>query len=125
MQFQLTRPMRGEPYAVCILGRVLFISTHSPHAGRTATVTCVKAFSEHFNSLAPCGANHSAEMAEKYDSPFQLTRPMRGEPKIYAVDKTGNEFQLTRPMRGEPCVCEVNAEHSVISTHSPHAGRTR
>ena len=56
-EFQLTRPVWGEPIISC-----------SEH--------CVI----HFNSLAPCGANPADKQACTSISTFQLTRPVWGEP---------------------------------------------
>ena len=105
-----------------------YISTHSPHAGRTFLQDNSAAKTAHFNSLAPCGANPIASLTFSNCALFQLTRPMRGEPPSIVIDCTSVKisthsphagrttlsrvfliiidlFQLTRPMRGEPCVC--------------------
>ena len=100
--FQLTRPMRGEPLNHASVSLSKWISTHSPHAGRTEfAVACAK-YLKNFNSLAPCGANPDN----------------RGAPML------ARKFQLTRPMRGEPNFGLSKNSLSLISTHSPHAGRT-
>ena len=60
--FQLTRPMRGVT-ALIIRGVVrLYISTHTPHAGRDVVKRLI----------ASCSA-------------FQLTRPMRGVTPVAAA----------------------------------------
>ena len=102
----------------------------------------------HFNSLAPCGANQQDQFQNLQYQKFQLTRPVRGEPRLHlhqwrvdaisthspragrtlrGRDDTENtaQFQLTRPVRGEPVVRCRYFEYSWISTHSPRAGRTR
>ena len=56
-EFQLTRPVWGEPNLA--VGRKFDrdISTHSPRVGRTMLLLFVCDFVKNFNSLAPCGAN--------------------------------------------------------------------
>ena len=78
-----------------------------------------------FNSLAPCGANPHKDKGRHPKQPFQLTRPVWGEP-IYELDNREEwtnfnslapcganllevymsnmilKFQLTRPVWGEP-----------------------
>ena len=79
---------------------------------------------------------------------FQLTRPVRGEPRARRayLHEAGNFnslapcganrakvsnatsawlFQLTRPVRGEPRSVHQGVFDLRISTHSPRAGRTR
>ena len=78
------------------------ISTHSPRVGRTAVTLKAPKATLHFNSLAPCGANRIISMIEVTTSPFQLTRPVWGEPLFrYSASAYG-----------------------AISTHSPRVGRT-
>ena len=57
---------------------------------------------EHFNSLAPCGANRDLD----------------------ADDPEGCIFQLTRPVWGEPQGDDYKGDNIQISTHSPRVGRT-
>ena len=56
-RFQLTRPVRGEPLPQTKSWIVWDISTHSPRAGRTGANVGALIRVNHFNSLAPCGAN--------------------------------------------------------------------
>ena len=78
------------------------ISTHSPRAGRTY-MSCTAFLSlYHFNSLAPCGANLRSSLACLLVGSFQLTRPVRGEPRRRRRRRGAAGFQLTRPVRGEP-----------------------
>ena len=102
LTFQLTRPVRGEPYLSESSTLILAISTHSPRAGRTENCLHFLNAPSHFNSLAPCGANPVCEKPACCRSSFQLTRPVRGEPIDYMVNGVPVE----------------------ISTHSPRAGRT-
>ena len=145
--FQLTRPMRGEPFRLCLLVFFCPISTHSPHAGRTTTSSKMTVKQIHFNSLAPCGANLIITQFLITRMIFQLTRPVRGEPLfagcklnrlcnfnslapcganrfILFVINCAISFQLTRPVRDEPFVSYNFFIYLFISTHSPHAGRT-
>ena len=58
-EFQLTRPVWGEPIII-VIGAVIYgISTHSPRVGRTLTARC----------------------ATNRKRAFQLTRPVWGEPR--------------------------------------------
>ena len=100
--FQLTRPVRGEPRIVEHNLLLMIISTHSPRAGRTSIVSVCSTLHYDFNSLAPCGAN----------------------PEIFRYLHSGIRFQLTRPVRGEPRTLSNVSTLSIISTHSPRAGRT-
>ena len=62
-QFQLTRPMRGATQrSFCRYALRLFISTHTPHAGRNYGRTAPERHYRHFNSHAPCGAQPSAPL---------------------------------------------------------------
>ena len=56
-EFQLTRPVWGEPLDYGLDMFAHYISTHSPRVGRTHNRTCNRLRFSHFNSLAPCGAN--------------------------------------------------------------------
>ena len=101
-QFQLTRPVWGEPAAIMRDMITTTISTHSPRVGRTQFILHFCWCHRHFNSLAPCGANRTVSWLGPIWSPFQLTRPVWGEPKCLALES----FK------------------TYISTHSPRVGRT-
>ena len=57
--FQLTRPVWGEPPSTAGSSAATSISTHSPRVGRTPPPPPIISTTTHFNSLAPCGANHA------------------------------------------------------------------
>ena len=80
----------------------IFISTHSPRVGRTKSPVPHSTAQTYFNSLAPCGANPGPLLHSMVVTPFQLTRPVWGEPR------NGQTY----------------AVRAVISTHSPRVGRT-
>ena len=147
-KFQLTRPVWGEPSTLTVIYPASSISTHSPRVGRTIAPPPRLFAVRHFNSLAPCGANHSSDSPTPNARQFQLTRPVWGEPMILVVVVTAQRhfnslapcganrpsrccciaapsFQLTRPVWGEPLVGQVVAGMPIISTHSPRVGRTR
>ena len=68
MEFQLTRPVWGEPQDDHKPIKIYGISTHSPRVGRTGRQARVLDGRQHFNSLAPCGANpawHQAKIIHK------------------------------------------------------------
>ena len=79
--FQLTRPVWGEPAFTRFFTDTIPISTHSPRVGRTNYYSKHSDKTYHFNSLAPCGANLDVEVHVPPVSPFQLTRPVWGEPR--------------------------------------------
>ena len=79
------------------------ISTHSPRAGRSVSPLTAWTLPFYFNSLAPCGAI----------------------PNFDAVDIAILLFQLTRPVRGDPRWRCGERRLQDISTHSPRAGRSR
>ena len=101
-QFQLTRPVWGEPCESNISNTLSRISTHSPRVGRTLRRQYEVYAVANFNSLAPCGAN-----------PIGQEKSPRS-----------SKFQLTRPVWGEPCVISNGEYETRISTHSPRVGRT-
>ena len=125
-RFQLTRPVWGEPvtrkgttcrrrhfnslapcganpFSSAGMPTYLSISTHSPRVGRTHLPNSRRVRCDYFNSLAPCGANPFPSISTTDPSPFQLTRPVWGEPR-------------------QPEFSSLNCS---ISTHSPRVGRTR
>ena len=71
--------------------------------GRTARSYLHCRYPFHFNSLAPCGANHMIDAPSPHSTTFQLTRPVWGEPLSY------NHIIILLS----------------ISTHSPRVGRTQ
>ena len=101
-QFQSTRPVRGETHAVGRADRRLFISIHSPRAGRDQGRDRRRWSRRHFNPLAPCGAR------------LHLHRRRDGSENI----------SIHSPRAGRDVV-EIEGEIlvSVISIHSPRAGR--
>ena len=100
--FQLTRPVWGEPVYGQLLLLDLMISTHSPRVGRTDHCQDLRDTQKYFNSLAPCGANLAAA----------------------AIGVVLYSFQLTRPVWGEPLSAIAVCPSCPISTHSPRVGRT-
>ena len=123
--FQLTRPTRGEPRACYARSHSFSISTHSPHAGRTADGVTTYTYTDDFNSLAPRGANLGRTTQFLMLHGFQLTRPTRGEPMRLAsrVNEMRN-FNSLAPRGANPALTQDLMLEWEISTHSPHAGRT-
>ena len=125
MQFQSTRPSRGETCEKCGAELVAEISIHSPLAGRDFGRVNGESDMANFNPLAPRGARpgegfgifHSSLISIHsplagrdgraagripVPSAFQSTRPSRGETNTCAIIvMTAMEFQSTRPSRGE------------------------
>ena len=73
--FQLTRPVRGEPEAIGTQAQAAKISTHSPRAGRTREPLRATIVGYDFNSLAPCGANPVAEKVYRVRTHFNSLAP--------------------------------------------------
>ena len=122
--FQLTRPTRGEPRACYARSHSFSISTHSPHAGRTADGVTTYTYTDDFNSLAPRGANLGRTTQFLMLHGFQLTRPTRGEP-IQSCYQTNLQIISTHsPHAGRTGRILMTRKKKWISTHSPHAGRT-
>ena len=101
IKFLLTRPMRGATIKNRLFAKISKISTHTPHAGRDTDRNC------HICALLR----------------FLLTRPMRGATKVKIIHHRSNKFLLTRPMRGATKPFIYFCGFTIISTHTPHAGR--
>ena len=123
-QFQLTRPVWGEPSIKCTSTRHFMISTHSPRVGRTAVYNDAARQSTHFNSLAPCGANHDCKTHLPSRTTFQLTRPVWGEPLRNIDRNTLSTISTHSPRVGRTTTLGTNDIGTLISTHSPRVGRT-
>ena len=102
LRFQLTRPVWGEPDQTYLTSHDRYISTHSPRVGRTLKNNENITSTFNFNSLAPCGAN----------------------PLVPNMPIISRLFQLTRPVWGEPARPLIDVLRTYISTHSPRVGRT-
>ena len=103
LSFQLTRPVRGEPRHSVQLQHSRF----------------------DFNSLAPCGANHGILTFFARKGSISTHSPRAGRTLVaYDLATCLFVFQLTRPVRGEPRRSLRVITPSAISTHSPRAGRT-
>ena len=125
-QFQLTRPVWGEPSYTHSISSIFDISTHSPRVGRTprhdGAVNTTPSFQltrpvwgEPISFLTifitPLISTHSPRVGrtdirrfrENARNRFQLTRPVWGEPcTINGIIDRLIPFQLTRPVWGEP-----------------------
>ena len=79
----------------------------------------------HFNSLAPCGANRCFRPRNTYRVPFQLTRPVWGEP-VFAANKNvlSFDFNSLAPCGANRAYYSAKSGKKSISTHSPRVGRT-
>ena len=78
------------------------ISTHSPRVGRTLAVSITVSYKNHFNSLAPCGANHVVHEGLQLHHDFNSLAPCGANPNLLALPQRALAFQLTRPVWGEP-----------------------
>ena len=103
LQFQLTRPVWGEP----------LFDNRRPRRDH------------HFNSLAPCGANLRQSSARLNTRDISTHSPRVGRTTKDIIAKTTMmKFQLTRPVWGEPFIFIIHTLDIIISTHSPRVGRT-
>ena len=101
-QFQLTRPVWGEPFHGIAHCLHMQISTHSPRMGRTSGVRPERIRSRNFNSLAPYGANRRGSYKCGYLHRISTHSPRMGRTRL--------PFFVYKPVQ--------------ISTHSPRMGRT-
>ena len=102
-QFQLTRPVWGEPLIFFVVVAVRVISTHSPRVGRTPSLL----------------------IAEGLSIQFQLTRPVWGEPLSSLLRLNARLISTHSPRVGRTQHTPIMKPCSVaISTHSPRVGRT-
>ena len=123
-EFQLTRPVWGEPADAMARVAKRCISTHSPRVGRTALIIRRRRRC-HFNSLAPCGANRAAGGHACAYRQFQLTRPVWGEPLINIFGTIATTISTHSPRVGRTLTRAGLYKRKSISTHSPRVGRTR
>ena len=101
LTFQLTRPMRGVTTAAVPIFAAVFISTHTPHAGRDNSCTFRVKCAQISTHTPHAGRDYAPKSSSLYTLSFQLTRPMRGvtsDTDMMVFDEF--QFQLTRPMRG-------------------------
>ena len=99
--FLLTRPLRGATPANCALNFKI----------------------AYFYSHAPCGARPRACSTVPRGFQFLLTRPLRGATSLLSPFFCKLKFLLTRPLRGATLPRPISMKCSVISTHTPLAGR--
>ena len=78
----------------------------------------------YFNSLAPCGANLMRFKMPSDGAKFQLTRPVRGEPRFQRSRSEKKPISTHSPRAGRTAITAAAAAGIKISTHSPRAGRT-
>ena len=137
----------GANLDVANLGSITVnISTHSPRVGRTYLMLFIILLVSDFNSLAPCGANLVSVCStlhyEDFNSlapcganlcmnstlgdvlPFQLTRPVWGEPRLMCEKRVTPRISTHSPRVGRTSAARGSAGSSAISTHSPRVGRT-
>ena len=79
---------------------------------------------QHFNSLAPCGANLSGAVRLSICFSFQLTRPVWGEPAAVMVGNRNVAISTHSPRVGRTREFWTIEIVRGISTHSPRVGRT-
>jgi len=105
-------------------GNEVFISIHSPHAGRDDLKSNVDKLTEEFQSTLPMrGETADGERPQRVLGYFNPLSPC-GERRLKKVIPIiPSVFQSTLPMRGETRDFSHGAVIKTISIHSPHAGR--
>ena len=101
-QFQLTRPVWGEP--CCRLFRYTcrhYFNSLAPCGANPSSYPCASS-GKNFNSLAPCGANLCGDSKRNFEKHFNSLAPC------------GANQTAPAPL----------VVYYVISTHSPRVGRT-
>ena len=102
-QFQLTRPVWGEP----LLNGILTF------------------FARNFNSLAPCGANPVADYFGIPAGIISTHSPRVGRTLLRTHAPRLGKISTHSPRVGRTFVETVNEISRNISTHSPRVGRTK
>ena len=123
LQFQSTLPMRGETSADHTIFHFVFISIHSPHAGRDPARCRPAHRPPNFNPLSPCGErpNMSSSIPDwRYFNPLSPCGERR--------DTAGGGFpaeaiSIHSPHAGRDDFPMIPKTPCFISIHSPHAGR--
>ena len=124
LQFQLTRPVWGEPRSGDYVERAGTDFNSLAPCGANPYVIDLIEYKLNFNSLAPCGANRDFVSVGNRTGHFNSLAPCGANRFPMPRRLRRCQFQLTRPVWGEPlrgCVVWYSNE---ISTHSPRVGRT-
>ena len=125
-KFQLTRPVWGEPFVIVSAVIVSLISTHSPRVGRT-NMAHNPVISQKISTHSPrVGRTFIALSGLRLPDPFQLTRPVWGEPRVVDVGAANAaNFNSLAPCGANRKLEALGADIISISTHSPRVGRTK
>ena len=125
-EFQLTRPVWGEPRASAWSDRPDRISTHSPRVGRTQNDTLQVYIDEVISTHSPrVGRTYCFMVAHFLPEYFNSLAPCGANRIRRGYNLKALRFQLTRPVWGEPNMAHNPVISQKISTHSPRVGRTR
>ena len=123
--FLLTRPSRGAT----ITSRVVYtdsdISTHTPLAGRDNMIVPEAVTSINFYSHAPRGARLCRIWKILRRHGFLLTRPSRGATRHFSATMQQTVISTHTPLAGRDHNCLYNGCDCRISTHTPLAGRDK
>ena len=102
--FQLTRPVWGEPVARRSRSRDCSISTHSPRVGRTEVLPGDTFTFDHFNSLAPCGANLGSPNSTSSAGKISTHSPRVGRTcHTFQLQHQRSHFNSLAPCGANPC----------------------
>ena len=103
---------------------VLDISIHSPHAGRDRPPQIRSGRRRHFNPLSPRGERPDELGISPRTVQFQSTLPTRGETYLRLIHSVQQKkFQSTLPAWGETRALGIIRRWMEISIHSPRMGR--
>ena len=121
--FLLTRPMRGATLDNYPLVNLLYISTHTPLAGRDKEVNMDSQYIKFLLTRPSRGATGQWKCGEYYLCPFLLTRPSRGATYGLISHITANFISTHTPLAGRDMFFARIRTGFAISTHTPLAGR--
>ena len=123
--FQLTRPSRGATMTTIKLNDEIFISTHTPLAGRDiGGIICIFMHTKFQLTRPSRGATVRYPVRQPSAGAFQLTRPSRGATRLLGAFLVDAEFQLTRPSRGATAI-RINEKYAsgYFNSHAPRGAR--
>ena len=124
-QFQLTRPVWGEPPFETGAPAIYAFQLTRPVWGEPCRCRRRSCTVSHFNSLAPCGANHRVRFfrAQPWVISTHSPRVGRTPRKDESVSNITN-FNSLAPCGANRRRRQTRTTASRISTHSPRVGRT-
>ena len=118
-------PLAGRDSICRMYCSILSISTHTPLAGRDDMDAYEHSERCDFYSHAPRGARLFVSQPSAYQTDFYSHAPRGARLLSGSLPPTYGTFLLTRPSRGATGLQSNTPARSLISTHTPLAGRDR